>query len=225
MSAKTREWVGESRYVFQLPLRLVHWTVFFAAIVLSLTGYWIGSGNLPAGAGGVFQMGWIRYVHTVAGWTLLAVLLLRVYLFFFGNEYARWPDFVPHRKEHVRDLKDVFLFYVFARSRYPHPDFGHNRLAALTYLVVYLLLLFLVVSGLALHGMAFPAGWQSLFTWPLVFVTAPTLRLMHHMGMWLLWGFVAHHVASAILADRELRGGLMSGIFSGYKFLPKRASK
>lgn len=220
-----REWMGRSHYVFTLPLRLVHWTVFFAAIVLSLTGYWIGSGNLPAGPGGVFQMGWIRYVHTVAGWVLLAALLLRVYLFFFGNEYARWTDFVPHRKEHVRDLKDVLLFYVFARSRYPHPDFGHNRLASLTYLVVYLLLLFMVVSGLALHGLAFPLGWQSLFTWPLVFFTAPTLRLMHHMGMWLLWGFVTHHVASAILADRELRGGLMSGIFSGYKFLPKRASK
>ena len=223
MSTTARDWVGESRYVFPLSLRLVHWTIFFAAVVLSVTGYWIGTGNLPAGPGGTFQMGWIRYVHTIGGWALLAALLLRVYLFFFGNEYARWTDFVPRRKEHWRDLKDVFLFYVFARARYPHADFGHNRLAALTYLVVYLLLLFLVVSGLALHGMAFAAGWQSWLTWPLVFVSTPTLRLMHHMGMWLLWGFVAHHVASAVLVDRETRGGLIGGIFSGYKLVPKRA--
>jgi len=225
MSAIAREWVSETRYVFQLSLRLVHWTVFFAVAILSVTGYWIGSGNMPAGPGGTFQMGWIRYVHTVSGWVLLAALLLRVYLFFFGNDYVRWTEFIPRRKEHWRDMKDVFLFYVFARARYPHADFGHNRLAALTYLVVYLLLLFMGVSGLALHGMAFAAGWQSWLTWPLVFVSAPTLRLMHHMGMWLLWGFVAHHVASAVLVDRETRGGLMGGIFSGYKLVPKRANQ
>jgi len=225
MSSSAGDWVGESRYVFPLSLRLVHWTIFFAALVLSVTGYWIGTGNLPAGPGGTFQMGWIRYVHTIGGWALLAALLLRVYLFFCGNEYSRWTDFIPRRKEHWRDLKDVFFFYVFARARYPHADFGHNRLAALTYLVVYLLLLFMGVSGLALHGMAFAAGWQSWLTWPLAFVSTPTLRLMHHMGMWLLWGFVAHHVASAVLVDRETRGGLMGGIFSGYKLVPKRAKQ
>jgi Ni/Fe-hydrogenase 1 B-type cytochrome subunit len=217
------DWVGESRYVFQLPARLVHWTIFFAAIVLSVTGYWIGTGNMPAGSGEAFQMGWIRYVHTIAGWVLLAALLVRVYLFFFGNEHVHWRDFIPHRKEHLREMKDVFLFYSFARARYPHADFGHNRLAALFYLAVYLLLLFMVVSGLALHGMAFPAGWQSWLAWPLAIVSAPTLRLMHHMGMWFLWGFVAHHMASAVLVDRETRGGLMGGIFSGYKFVPRRA--
>ena len=223
MSSIARVWESESRYVFQLSLRLVHWTVFFAAIVLSLTGYWIGTGDLPAGPGGVFQMGWVRYVHMVAGWVLLAALLLRVYLFFFGNEYVRWTGFIPHRKEHWREMKGVFLFYVFARSHSPYEDFGHNRLAAFFYLGVYLLLLFMVVSGLALHGMAFASGWQSFLTWPLAIVSAPTLRFMHHMGMWFLWGFVVHHMASAVLVDRETRGGLMGGIFSGYKSLPKRA--
>jgi Ni/Fe-hydrogenase 1 B-type cytochrome subunit len=178
---------------------------------------------MPAGPGEAFQMGWIRYVHTIAGWVLLAALLVRVYLFFLGNEHVHWRDFIPHRKEHLREMKDVFLFYSFARARYPHADFGHNRLAALFYLAVYLLLLFMVVSGLALHGMAFPAGWQSWLAWPLAIVSAPTLRLMHHMGMWFLWGFVAHHMASAVLVDRETRGGLMGGIFSGYKFVPRRA--
>jgi Ni/Fe-hydrogenase 1 B-type cytochrome subunit len=225
MSAIAREWLSETRYVFQLSLRLVHWTVFFAVAVLSVTGYWIGSGNLPLGPGGTFQMGWIRYVHTLSGWVLLAALMLRVYLFFFGNEYVRWTEFIPHRKEHWREMKGVFLFYSFFHARSPYEGFGHNRLAALFYLGVYLLLLFMVVSGLALHGMAFSFGWQSLLAWPLAFVTAPTLRLMHHMGMWFLLGFVVHHIASAVLVDRETRGGLMGGIFSGYKSVPKRAER
>ncbi|HSF14941.1 MAG TPA: cytochrome b/b6 domain-containing protein [Vicinamibacteria bacterium] len=221
----TEAWVGESRYVYQLPLRLVHWIIFLDLIVLSISGYWIGSGDLPAGPGGEFQMGTIRYVHTLAGWVLFAALLLRIYLFFFGNVYARWTDFIPHRREHWRDVKEVLLFYTFIRRGYPHAEYGHNRLASLTYLVVYLLILFMVVSGLALHGMAFPAGWQGWLTWPLAFVTAPTLRLLHHLGMWLLWGFAVHHLASVFLADNQQRGGLVGGIFSGYKLVPKRVKR
>lgn len=215
-------WVSESRYVFNVTIRLIHWTIFFAVLALSVTGYWIGSGNLPGGPGGVFQMGWIRYVHTVAGWVLLAALVARIISFFAGDTYARWQSFLPHRREHFRDLKEVFLFYVFARTEYPHADHGHNRLAALTYLFVYLLLFMMVISGLALHAMAFPTGWQSWLTWPLALFSPQTLRLLHHMGMWLIWGFVAHHVASAVLADHELKGGLMGGIFSGWKTIPKR---
>jgi Ni/Fe-hydrogenase 1 B-type cytochrome subunit len=223
MSSVAREWVSETRYVFELPLRVVHWTIFFAVLVLSATGYWIGSGNMPAGPDGVFQMGWIRYLHMLTGWILLAALLLRLYLFFTGNQYVHWSVFIPHRKEHWREMKETFLFYSLFRARYPHADFGHNRLAALFYLGVYVLLLVMVVTGLALHGMAFPSGWQSFFTWPLAIVSAPTLRLMHHMGMWLILGFLVHHMASAVLVDRETRGGLMGGIFSGYKSIPKRA--
>jgi Ni/Fe-hydrogenase 1 B-type cytochrome subunit len=225
MTATDRTWVGEARYVFELPLRLAHWTIFFSVMVLSATGYWIGSGNLPAGSDGPFQMGWIRYVHTATGWVFASAILLRIYLFFRGNEYARWTDFIPYRKEHLRDLKEIFFFYTFARVDYPEKGYGHNRLAALTYLVVYLLLLAMAVSGLALHGMAFSFGWQSWLAWPLAIVPAPRLRLFHHMGMWLIWGFVVHHVTSAVLADRERRGGLLGGIFSGYKFIPTRVKR
>lgn len=219
--ARTEVWVGESRYVFRVPLRLVHWTVFFAVIVLSLTGYWIGSGNLPAGPGGEFQMGWVRYIHTIAGWTFLAALLLRLYLFFFGNEFARWRQFVPYRRQDWREIKGLLAYYLFLRPDYPHAGFHHNRLAALTYLIVYAFLGFMVISGLALHGMAFSIGWQAWLTWPLAFFSAPTLRLMHHMGMWLIWGFVAHHLASIIVVDHETRGGLIGGMFSGFKVASK----
>lgn len=221
-NAILQEWRGESRYVFHLPLRIIHWTIFFAVIGLSMTGYWIGSGNLPAGPGGVFQMGWIRYLHTIFGWTLAAALLGRLYLFFFGSEYERWAHFVPHRKKDWHDMKEVFQYYTFLSRRYPHMEFGHNRLASATYLVVYFLLLLMVFSGLALHGIAFSFGWQSWLRWPFHFVTPPELRLFHHMGMYLIWGFVAHHVASAVLVDHEKRGGVLSGIFSGFNIVCMR---
>jgi len=221
-AAREQVFLAESKYVFQLSLRVVHWAIFFAIVALSFTGYWIGSGDLPAGPGGTFQMGWIRYVHLVAGWVLLAALLLRLYLMFGGNPYASWREFVPTRREHWKMIKEIFQYYTFWRAEYPHRDFSHNRLAAATYLVVYALILFMVVSGLALHGMAFSSGWQSWLTWPLALFSAQTLRLLHHLGMWLIWGFATHHMASAILVDHELKGGLLGGIFSGWKSVPRQ---
>jgi Ni/Fe-hydrogenase 1 B-type cytochrome subunit len=39
------------------------------------------------------------------------------------------------------------------------------------------------------------------------------------MIMWLLIAFALHHVYSAFLVDAEEANGLMSSIFSGWKFI------
>jgi len=212
---------GESAYIVDIPTRLVHWTIFFSMLALSTTGIWMATGNMPPGVTGEFQMGWMRYVHLLSGWILAAALLLRAYLWFFGNKYASWREFVPTTRERWKLIKDVFLYYTFIRAEYPHKDTGHNPLASATYIGVYGLIAFELVSGFALHGMAFQTGWQTWLTWPLAVISAQTLRFLHHLVMWLLWGFATHHVFSALLVDIETRGGLMSGMFSGYKNVPK----
>jgi len=45
------------------------------------------------------------------------------------------------------------------------------------------------------------------------------MRLAHHLIMWLLIAFALHHVYSAFLVDSEEGNGLMSSIFSGFKFI------
>ena len=39
--------------------------------------------------------------------------------------------------------------------------------------------------------------------------------------MWLLWGFVVHHVYSAILMSQVEGNATMESIFSGYKFVQR----
>jgi Ni/Fe-hydrogenase 1 B-type cytochrome subunit len=46
-----------------------------------------------------------------------------------------------------------------------------------------------------------------------------TVRLVHHLLMWAIVAFMVHHVYSALLVDHTERNGLMSSIFSGYKFV------
>jgi Ni/Fe-hydrogenase 1 B-type cytochrome subunit len=43
------------------------------------------------------------------------------------------------------------------------------------------------------------------------------------MIMWLILGFAVHHVYSAILVDAEERTGILTSIFTGYKFTRRKA--
>jgi Ni/Fe-hydrogenase 1 B-type cytochrome subunit len=40
--------------------------------------------------------------------------------------------------------------------------------------------------------------------------------------MWAILGFVIHHVYSALLVDHVERNGLMSSIFTGFKFVTRQ---
>ncbi len=67
-------------------------------------------------------------------------------------------------------------------------------------------------------------SWAATLTgWSLTLVPLPVIRFVHHLIMWLIWGFMVHHVYSAMLIDRLEGSGLLSSIFSGFKFLPKPA--
>jgi Ni/Fe-hydrogenase 1 B-type cytochrome subunit len=47
-------------------------------------------------------------------------------------------------------------------------------------------------------------------------------RWIHHVVMWLLLGFMVHHVYSGILMSQVEANGTMESIFSGYKFVPRQ---
>ena len=49
---------------------------------------------------------------------------------------------------------------------------------------------------------------------------AQVARWIHHVVMWLLIGFVVHHVYSAVLMAIVEGNGTVESIVSGYKFVP-----
>jgi Ni/Fe-hydrogenase 1 B-type cytochrome subunit len=46
-------------------------------------------------------------------------------------------------------------------------------------------------------------------------------RWLHHGFMWMLIGFAAHHVYSAVLMSQVEANATVESIFSGYKFVPR----
>lgn len=211
--------VLECVYVWQVPVRLTHWVNVLAILILSATGFYIGN---PVLGGSVSLMAWVRGVHRITAYVFIASLALRTYWAFAGNAWASWRELFPYLwRDHRRSMVQTFLYYTFLRRR-PPGAVGHNPMAGLAYSAVVALMFLAILTGFALQSLG-SAGWRTVaFGWVFAMVGPQTVRLIHHMVMWMLLGFMVHHVYSSLLMDAEERNGLMTSIFSGYKFVRRR---
>ncbi len=137
-------------YVWQYPLRLVHWGIVISIGVLSVTGYYIHDPYIIGQTQHPFLMGWFRFVHEVFGMIFLVLFLLRVYLFFGGNKWEGWRQFIPLSKDRFREMWEVTKFYCFMRPT-AVSKIGHNQMAALSYVGIYGLILVEIVTGLVMY--------------------------------------------------------------------------
>ena len=211
--------------VWDLPVRLMHWTLVACIVVLSVTGVYLAHPFLsPAEAPGSpatgFTMGTIRAVHITAGWVFTDVLIARVGWALVGNRWARWDQIIPVHRYRRALLRPSLEYYLFRRLDAP-PVIGHNPLAGTTYLVLFGMFAVQAFTGFALEALVNPHGLMWATTgWIFVAVPVPYVRVAHYLIMWLTWGFVIHHVYSAWLVDREERSGELSSIVTGWKNLP-----
>ena len=211
---------GGRVYVWEVPVRLTHWVNVLAILVLAGTGFYIGN---PILGGSVALVAWVRGIHRITAWVFVASLALRSYWAFAGNAGASWRALFPYLTREGRDgVRRTFLYYTFIR-RQPPGGLGHNPLAGATYSLVVLLMLAEVVTGFALQSLG-ADGWRRLlFGWVFSLMSLQGVRLAHHLIMWLLLGFAVHHVYSSVLMDAEEKNGLLTSIFSGYKWMGRRA--
>lgn len=209
----------ERVYIWEVPVRLTHWVNVLAILILSATGFYIGN---PVLGGSVYLMAWVRGVHRITAYVFIASLALRTYWAFAGNTWASWRELFPYFwGEGRRGMIRTFLYYTFLR-REPPRAVGHNPLAGLAYSAVVSLMFLAIFTGFALQSLG-GSGWRTVaFGWVFSLVGPQSVRLVHHMIMWLLLGFMVHHVYSSLLMDVEERNGLMTSIFSGYKFVRRR---
>ncbi len=204
-------------YIWELPVRVVHFFNFWCVGLLSATGYYIGTPFMYALYEHEFIMTDIRFLHFVAAYVFTAILIIRVYWLFAGNQYAHWKDFVPLTKRQWKNIYQTALFYAFLKKGAPHA-IGHTGLAAVTYLVLFILFLAEILTGFALHSMSHAGGgWRFAGGWVLVLFHAGYIRLVHHFLMWPIIAFVTIHFYIAWYDDIRERTGAKSSIFSGYK--------
>jgi Ni/Fe-hydrogenase 1 B-type cytochrome subunit len=212
-------------YVWELPVRVTHWLLFFSVLILSATGYYLGNPfiSVPGPAKNHFVMGTVRAIHLYTAIVFSLAVLVRIYWMFAGNRYARLAEFIPLSGRRLRSFWRTFLYYLFLRR---HPDVyqGHDALAAVTYGLVFVIYLVLIATGLALYTVYAPVNSPFQFFQFLIpmFNGLPMARLIHHICMWVVLIFAVIHIYSAVLWSLIEDSGEMDSIFTGYKFWPKR---
>lgn len=214
-------------YVWDVVVRLTHWTIALSILVLSVTGVYLGHPYLsvPDGpAGEYFTMGTVRAVHFyTAIFFTVAVLSRILWMVISPSKWAKWHQFLPVHRYRWDEMWGTLKFYLLIR-RLPPPIVGHNPLAGAAYAGVFGLYLVMIASGLGLYGMqAHVDSWMTMFE-PLLalFGGAQTARWIHHMVMWLLLGFFVHHFYSALLVSIVEKNGTLDSIFSGYKWVEEK---
>lgn len=199
--------------VWSTRLRLAHWLLALATLVLLGTGWLLAlalAGRLP----------WLVRAHVAAGYTLLFALGLRLYLLFFGSGPERWHDLVP-RGTQLKAAGEMLLFYATLGRRSLPAYYAHNPLWAPIHLLLFAVLAVQGVGGLLL-SIADPStlAYYEATPWLLGY----TLPELHHAGLPLIAGYAAAHMLAAFVHDWRSGGSEVSALIGGYKlFIVRRA--
>lgn len=207
-------------YVWQYPLRLVHWGLVLSIGFLSLTGYYIHNPFIVGQTKTPFLMGWFRFVHEGFASAFIAFFLIRMYLFFVGDRWTQWRALVPLRKAQWKEMIEVMKFYAFIRPT-PVSKVGHNAMAAMSYIGIYGAVFVEIVTGLVMFNwLAHNPVLTPLVGWIPRLIAIQNIRLIHYFLMYVFIAFGIMHVHLCLLVSSAEKRGLLDSIFTGYKIIP-----
>ncbi len=84
-------------------------------------------------------------IHTWAGYTIISLLIVRIFWGFVGTKHAKFSDFIYSKQEIIRFIKDTFAFKA---KRY----LGHNPAGGAMIFLLILSLIITTTTGLFLFA-------------------------------------------------------------------------
>ena len=194
---------GSDVTVWDLPVRLFHWSLLACVAVAWYTGFF-------------FPPGWLD-VHVWAGTGVGALIVLRLLWGVTGSTYSRFSSFTLAPSRVLHHLQEI-------RAGHFQRDGGHNPLGSWMVVALLLTLSGLVLSGVAVLGGMFKQGPAKGF---LSFSFGELIREPHELLAFLLVALVATHVAGVVFESRRSAENLVRAMVTGRKregFVPARLS-
>ena len=181
-------------YVWDLPVRLFHWTL----VVLMIVSYFTGR------AGG----DWMKF-HFWSGYTILTLVIFRIAWGFVGSTTARFSNFLKGPAAGITHLREMFL-----------PDgpreAGHNPVGGAMVIV----LLFAVLAQAA-AGLFAADTLTAMTSGPLASLvpdkTSEKFTDFHRFWVNVLIALAAVHILAAIVYLAWKRQNLIGAMFTGRK--------
>lgn len=184
-------------FVWDLPVRLFHWSLVILVCVSLYTGF----------DGGFF----IFDYHLLSGYAILALVAFRLLWGLIGSRNARFTTFIRGPKaiaDYTRSLGKGYRSYI-----------GHSPLGALSVVAILLALVVQVGTGL------FASNEDLMVDSPLTHLvstgTSRELTWIHEINVWVIIALVCLHLL-AIAWYRLVRGdNLVLPMITGWKQLPE----
>jgi len=214
-------------YVWSLVVRFFHWTTAFSTIILIITGFIIADPpaiNQNVEATNSYWFGYVRAIHLITAFILVAVVFFRIYWAFVGNRFASWKNFIPFSKKGMSNIWHVIRVDILLMPDKEHKlsniSIGHNYLAAFSYLLMTLLFILQFSTGFALMSETSDFWFTNMFAWVLPLFGGDILvRYLHHLSTWFFMTFVVIHIYLVLYHDYVEGRGEVSSMISGFKFV------
>ncbi len=164
----------------------------------------------------------VNKLHAIAGHILIATVFLRIIWGFLGNRYARFSDMMPIGKQQRREIIKNIKWYLSGFSAEPCEAKGHDPLAAIFYMILFIVLILMSFTGLVLSGIEFEF-------WPGVWIAnlfgggemiEDIAEEMHEAGFFYIIFFIAAHVFGLVAHELKAKTGLFSSMIHGRKYFP-----
>ncbi len=208
--------------VWDWPLRLLHWTNVFLILTLAL----LMLGNLGMEYLGVGEdtRDQVAKLHATVGYVLVCTFSLRLLWGFLGNKYSSWCDIIPYKKEQREAIVHNIKWYLSGFKGGAAKVVGHDPLASLFYIALFLVLISQATTGLLLAGTEFKMFPGTIVVGSLgehaSEALAEALEEVHEFGFWFIVFFLCAHLGGLVVHEIKEKTGLFSSMIHGKKYLP-----
>lgn len=177
----------QKKYVYDLITRICHAGIGATSILLWASAKFAG---LFYENGQWRHLFWI--IHIYCGYSLIAFISVRVIWFFNGPKYSRLSNFIELKK-----------WKTILQTKKINWGWGHHPLAALAYLGLYAVILFLIYTGLFLARIQFDYGPVSEKYFDEMNLLKNFLE-NHNMASWFVFIFTIVHLTA--LTWHQIKG-------------------
>jgi cytochrome b len=185
--------------VYDILQRVLHWTI--AATIAGLAGT---AALEDAAEWAGFSEDALWRIHSGVGYALIVALVLRVVWGIVGPRHARWSD-MWH--------PDAWATAWRKRRLPQRPRLGHDPMASLAYLALYLVLGAMALTGLGLAAVELRMG--PLVGWVGEGAGHGPLEEIHEIGATMILGFVAVHLVGMALYRLRHRVPVFGAMWHG----------
>ena len=148
------------------------------------------------------------------------MFLTRIYWGFAGNTYARWTNFLPHKREQWKEIGDIVKVDVLQTKIRGDISIGHNALAGFIYFLSFLAFLFQSATGFALDSSMSRSFLPHIFAWIIPLMGGDfRVRQWHHAMKWFFILFAIVHIYLIFYHDYVEGRGTTSSMVGGWKFV------